>query len=992
MPKNTAKIKFTAETGSFNEAIKKSNDEMAKLRAELKLNEAQSKATGATVESLEERHKLLSSQLAVSQDKTEALNQKINKAVELFGENSTEVTKLKTQLVNTQTAEEKIRQAIDAVNKELDEQKSAFQDNRTASEKLADTIEEQKTKLDELKSKYSNAILEHGKYSREARSLAKEIDSLSDELNTSQKRMDEVEAAADRLDNSMENVNEVSEKVSEGFTVMKGAMAELVADGISKVVEGFTEITSSAITAANDSEVAMNNFAAKTGSSTERVSELEEVMMSIYKNNYGESFEDIADAMASIDQQFGAFEMGAEGMEILTTKALILRDTFDMEVNESIRAANSLMDQFGIDGDYAYSLIAQGAQNGLNKNGDLLDVINEYSVQFATAGYDAEQMFNMLMNGASQGTWSVDKLGDAVKEFNIRASDGTISEAIKENAEAFGLTKTEAEALAAEIESGSVGSYQKLRDKLQEVDDDTTRYQLGVSMFGTMWEDLGENTVLALMDTQGELSMTNDALEQINDVKYDDLGSAFEGIKRNLQISVSEPIKNEVMPAVNEFVEDVDWDGVGQTIGEAFGEIIDGAFAIAGAVQESVQWMNEHKSVMIAVASVVGILTTAITAYNVVQGVKTAMDAAQVTTVWALVAAHLAQAAAAMAALAPYLLIVAAIAAVIAIGVSLYQNWDTIKEKCSELWSSLTEKFNAIKETVTGKITEMKESVSEKFESIKETAGTVMEAAKETVSEKLANMKAAYDEHGGGIKGVAAAAMEGVKGYYSAGYSFIDTLTGGKLSAVADKFKSKMSEAKQAVSDKISNIKSSFSDGLSNAFSTVSNKLGSIKEKFSSIMDGAKRIVSNAIDKIKGFFNFSWSLPKLKMPHVSITGKFSLSPPSVPKFGISWYKEGGIMMSPTIFGVNGNSLMAGGEAGPEAILPIDHLQGYIENAMDKAMNVVNLQSLADSIEELANRPVKVYLNDKEIAVATASASDSVNGLRSAFRSRGLALE
>lgn len=283
--------------------------------------------------------------------------------------------------------------------------------------------------------------------------------------------------------------------------------------------------------------------------------------------------------------------------------------------------------------------------------------------------------------------------------------------------------------------------------------------------------------------------------------------------------------------------------------------------------------------------------------------------------------------------------------AVTAIWDSIKNVWESVKEAFSNFVAAIGEKIEAVKgffgnlkDAASEKFSAMKEVVSDKFSQIKETMGTTMQAAKDTVSEKLQNMKNAYSEHGGGIKGIAAAAMEGVKGYYTAGYTFIDNLTGGKLSAVANKFKSKMSEAKQAVSNRISEIKNSFSNGLGNAYSTVTNILGNIKNKFSNIMDSAKNIVSNAINRIKSFFNFSWSLPHLKLPHISISGSFSLTPPSVPHFGISWYKkamdDGMIMNQPTIFGYNAksNQFLAGGEAGSETVVGTQSLMDMIRGA------------------------------------------------------------
>ena len=248
---------------------------------------------------------------------------------------------------------------------------------------------------------------------------------------------------------------------------------------------------------------------------------------------------------------------------------------------------------------------------------------------------------------------------------------------------------------------------------------------------------------------------------------------------------------------------------------------------------------------------------------------------------------------------------------------------DNIKTTVSEKWNSIkttvgnvvdniktavSEKWNAIKTTVGTVTSNIKDTVSEKFNQVKETMGTVMQAAKDTISEKLNNIKAAYEEHGGGVKGIVAASMEAIKGYYSAGYTFIDNLTNGKLSAMVDTIKSKLESAKN----------------------TVSNILNAIKDKFSSIFESAKNIVSNAIEKIKGFFNFKWELPKIKLPHFSITGKFSLNPPQIPKFSVEWYKLGGVFDEPTLFGYGDGKIGGLGEDGAEAIVPLERNTAWLD--------------------------------------------------------------
>lgn len=237
---------------------------------------------------------------------------------------------------------------------------------------------------------------------------------------------------------------------------------------------------------------------------------------------------------------------------------------------------------------------------------------------------------------------------------------------------------------------------------------------------------------------------------------------------------------------------------------------------------------------------------------------------------------------------------------------------ENISNKVDGIKTSVTNKFQEIKNNISDKVDEAKKSVAEKYNAMKDTMGTVMEAAKNTVKQKLDNIKNAYNENGGGIKGIASATMEAVKGYYSAGYTFIDNLTGGKLTA----------------------IKNSFTNAMNNVKTAVSTSLDAVKTKFSNIMENAKTIVSGAIEKIKGFFNFKWELPKIKLPHFSISGKFSLDPPQIPKFSVSWYQKGGVFDNPTLFGYGNGSVGGLGENGAEAIVPLEKNTYWLDRMAD----------------------------------------------------------
>lgn len=260
----------------------------------------------------------------------------------------------------------------------------------------------------------------------------------------------------------------------------------------------------------------------------------------------------------------------------------------------------------------------------------------------------------------------------------------------------------------------------------------------------------------------------------------------------------------------------------------------------------------------------------------------------------------------------PLLVITGIIATVVAAGVLLYQNWDAIKEKAGELKDWIGEKWDNLKEKTSETWTNMKEGAKEGWTNIKDSISESVtnaknkveegwDSVKEKTSEAWENVQNKIQEKGGGIKGILGTSVEGYKSLWGAGFNTIDQLTGGKLG---------------------------------DALTKVRSKTESIRDTFSSKMDASKEAVRSAIDKIKGFFNFSWSLPKLKLPHFNISGKFSLNPPSVPSFGIEWYRKGGIMDNPTVFGMNGGNVMAGGEAGPEAILPLEPFYTKLTQILD----------------------------------------------------------
>lgn len=345
---------------------------------------------------------------------------------------------------------------------------------------------------------------------------------------------------SDGMRQAREETDNFKGKLGDVTSFLKTAVAgALIASGIKALGQEIIE-TNDAI------HSSLNTLQTKTGATAIEMEGLESSMMNIYNNNFGDSFEDIADTMATIKQVTGAT---GDELEKVSETALLMRDTFEFDVEESINTVNSLMKQFGISSEEAYTLIAQGAQNGANKNGDMLDVLNEYAPQFKALGFTSEEFMDTLIQGSEQGAFSIDKVGDAIKEFTIRSKD--MSDSSAEAYEALGFDSEEMFSRFAEGGESANTAFQEVVGALESIDDPLLQNQLGVALFGTMFEDLEAGAITSLANIQSQTDMSATTLSDINQIKYDTFGEALEGIKRNLETGILVPLGESVMPILN---------------------------------------------------------------------------------------------------------------------------------------------------------------------------------------------------------------------------------------------------------------------------------------------------------------------------------------------------------------------------------------------------------------------------------------------------------
>lgn len=342
--------------------------------------------------------------------------------------------------------------------------KEQIENSKSALKKLLDVQDqvEEQAKNGEISTEQYRA------YQREVEKAKSKLETFTKQLAETEEKANEInlesartemsktETSVDKAGDSFKGLETKSNntdlsKINKEMDGVKSSADELrsaVGDALKEATATATAIggaVTGAIVSANGEQKALNSLQAQAGLTAEEMTKYKDVLEDVYKGNFGESQEEVANVLALIKQTTN--ETNPSKLKDMTENLFTLRDTYDYDFVETLRAVNMLMEQFGVTGEEAFNLIAQGSQKGLNKNGDLLDTINEYSVHYKQLGYDANEFFNSLENGSKAGTFSVDKLGDAMKEFGIRSKDTASS-----TQEGFALLGYGAKASADDIQ------------------------------------------------------------------------------------------------------------------------------------------------------------------------------------------------------------------------------------------------------------------------------------------------------------------------------------------------------------------------------------------------------------------------------------------------------------------------------------------------------------------------------------------------------------
>lgn len=519
----------------FLQALSNVKKESALLGSELKKLDTDYKGNANSLEYLSKKQELLEKRTESYQKKVESSKKGLANATEVSQKAADKYEELKKSLEKAQKAQEEMEKSgqsgtkeYQKQTKEVDELVKAVEKQGLECQKCEGKVTDWNKKITDAETdlkKNSQALEQNAKYLKEAETSTDATATSIDEYGKKVKGATEITSNfGEKLQNA----------VVEGIT-SKGI--DLVTDAAIKAEEALKETM-------YDISSASAKLKASTGLSETAAKRYQSVMQQIKGDNFGESYNDVADAMAEVIQIMG--ELDDQSMLDITESAITLRDTFGMDVNESIRAVDVMMKSMGVDADTAFNLITKGAQNGLNRSGELVDNLAEYGSLWGQAGFSAEEAFAIMENGLDAGAYNLDKVNDFVKEFGISLTDGRI----EENIQSF---STETQDFFEKWQDGEASTKDVFYSIISDLESMTSE-QEALTLASDIWSSLGEDNALtvltALNDVNTGYQNIQGTMAELKEMKFSDLESAVGNLGSAVQESFITPIANVALPAL----------------------------------------------------------------------------------------------------------------------------------------------------------------------------------------------------------------------------------------------------------------------------------------------------------------------------------------------------------------------------------------------------------------------------------------------------------
>ncbi|MGA4498333.1 phage tail tape measure protein [Bacillus bombysepticus] len=389
---------------------------------------------------------------------------------------------------------------------------------------LDGTIKAHEKALDRLKAVYgenSREVMEHKQKLLDLKGTYSQLD------NQIHQTQNQVNKGFD-FSSITSGLSNMSQGIGEATNSFVGLGGVIVGHPLMMVGAAMAGVGIAAGKMAIDNSNAQAKIQASLGGTKEASKQLTESARDVWRQGFGDDMAQVSSDLVTVKHNMK--DIPVEKLGEMTKNGQVLAEVFGADVNETTRAANSLMKEFGLTGTEAFDTLTVGYQQGLDYSDDFLDTIREYSPLFQNAGFSADEMMNVLISGAQEGAFNLDYVADSVKEFNIRVKDG--SKGVKE---AFGELGGNAQKTWNEFNKGKATSKEVMTAVIQDLklqDDQVKANQLGVALFGTKWEDLERDVMLALDPTVNKLGEVEGATVKAGDAIHNSLGAKFKELGR----------------------------------------------------------------------------------------------------------------------------------------------------------------------------------------------------------------------------------------------------------------------------------------------------------------------------------------------------------------------------------------------------------------------------------------------------------------------------
>ena len=539
----------------FKENVTNCNKALNTLKSEMKLVEAQSEGQQNSIESLTKKHDVLSKILEEHKNKEKETAKALDHARESYDSVGKGIETLNRMQETHQKKLQELQEEYKAATERMEAMKKAGNSSEQAmksQEAVVNALAKELQKEEETLDDVAKAI---EKGNRNYQTAGNRVKDWEAKLNTAEtqvikatrevsKNAKYMEEAASSTDKCAKSIDEYGKEVKEAekVTISLGTMIkENLVDSMMDVAkEGAVSMGKATM----DIESTQRQLQASTGATAAEMRQYKTVMDDLNKNNYGEDINDVAKSMALVKQYTG--ELDPSKLKSMTENGIAMRDVFDMDLSETIRGVDVLIGEMGASSEEAFDLMAKGAQNGLNKSGELADNIAEYGSLYHQAGFSAKEMFTIMQNGLDSGAYSLDKVNDFVKEFTISLADGRI----EDNLEKF---SDGTQTLFKQWKAGKATSKDVFRSVINDLATATNKQEM-LTLASDTWSALGEDNAMDIITSLNKVNSTYDGvkgtMESIKDIKYDTLEARFQTLGKKFQSEVGAPIAEKALPAM----------------------------------------------------------------------------------------------------------------------------------------------------------------------------------------------------------------------------------------------------------------------------------------------------------------------------------------------------------------------------------------------------------------------------------------------------------